>query len=90
MGPLAAADPSNASSIDFCSAVRLTGVSITTLHTRSPGEPPRTERTPLPRIRNSLPVWVSPGTLSETLPSRVGTSSSPPRVAVTKLIGTSQ
>jgi hypothetical protein len=33
----------------------------------------RTDFTPLPRMRNILPVWVPGGILSTTLPSRVGT-----------------
>ncbi|ELY20883.1 hypothetical protein HALTITAN_2389 [Vreelandella titanicae BH1] len=72
-----------------CSSLSFTGVSTTTLHSRSPGIPPRTGFTPLPRRRNSLPVWVSGGIFSFTRPSSVGTSSSPPSAASTKLIGTS-
>ena len=44
--------------------VRLTGVSTTTRQSRSPASPPRTGRTPLPRMRNILPVCVSGGILS--------------------------
>lgn len=62
----------------------------TTRHSKSPCAPPRTDFTPLPRIRNSLPVCVSLGTFSITRPSNVGTSISPPSAAIAKLIGTSQ
>ena len=45
---------------------------------------------PLPRMRNILPLWVPGGIFSITLPSRVGTSSSPPSAAVGNPMGTSQ
>src|SRR5690554_7638771 len=51
---------------------------------------PRTDFTPLPRNLNILPLCVSAGIFNFTRPSRVGTSSSPPNAASTKLIGTSQ
>ena len=50
----------------------------------------RTDLTPLPFRRKVLPVWVSGGTVSMTRPPRVGTSRSPPRAAVTKLMGMAQ
>src|SRR3569623_1076446 len=83
-------DASNSRSRVFCFSLRLTGVSTTTRHMRSPTSPPCTERTPLPRKRNNWPDWVSAAILSFPRPSRVGTSSSPPRAAVMKLMGTSQ
>ncbi len=52
--------------------------------------PPRTDCTPLPRMRNMRPVWVSGGTFRLTRPSSVGTSTSPPNAAMVKLTGTSQ
>src|SRR5208282_3858070 len=54
------------------------------------GAPPRTGWTPFSRTRNTRPDCVSPGILSTTSPSSVGTSTEPPRAAVVKLIGTSQ
>ena len=80
----------NSWSSSFWRLVRFTGVSTATRQSRSPTPPPRTDFTPLPRSRNTLPVCVSGGTLSITRPSSVGTSSSPPSAATTMVIGTSQ
>src|SRR5690625_3078000 len=48
------------------------GVSSTTRQSRSPVPPPRTGATPLPRMRNTRPVWVSAAILTRTRPSRAG------------------
>src|SRR5512141_602446 len=45
---------------------------------------------PLPRRRNTCPVWVSEGTLTLAEPSSVGISISPPSAACVKLMGISQ
>jgi len=71
-----------------CSLLKLIGVSTRTLHNKSPTGPPRTGFTPLPRKRNDFSVCVPAGIFSFTRPSSVGTSNSPPTVAVAKLIGT--
>jgi hypothetical protein len=81
---------SNWLSNSFCLCVRLTGVSTTTLHSKSPVAPPRTGGTPIPFRRNTLSDCVSAGTFNLTLPFSVGTSSSPPNAATIKLMGTSQ
>src|SRR5919204_35538 len=45
---------------------------------------------PLPRRRNTFPLWVPAGIFIFTLPSSVGTSMVAPSAACVKLIGTSQ
>ena len=45
---------------------------------------------PLPRNLKTAPVWVSAGIFILAEPSKVGTSISPPKAAVLKLIGISQ
>ena len=45
---------------------------------------------PLPRRRNCLPVWVPSGMSIAALPPSVGTSISPPKPALLKLMGTAQ
>ena len=63
---------SSFSSSSFCSLLRFTGVSTTTLQNRSPACTPRTLRTPLPRKRKTLSVCVPAGIFRLALPSRVG------------------
>src|SRR5690606_26978355 len=72
---------SNCSSSSRCSLVRLTGVSTTTLQYRSPGARLRTDRTPLSRSRNTLPLWVSAGIRISASPPRVGTRTAAPSAA---------
>ena len=83
-------DFSNSLIRSFCLLLNLTGVSTFTRHNRSPVAPPLTDLTPLPRIRNNLPVCVSVGIFSRSFPLSVGTSISPPSVAVPIEIGISQ
>ena len=57
---------------------------------KSPWLRPFTFVIPLPRNLNICPLCVPVGTLRRALPSRVGTSISPPRAAIENEIGTSQ
>src|SRR5690606_8384969 len=81
---------SNCSSSESCTAVRLTGVSTTTLQYRSPGARLRTDFTPLSRSRNTLPLWVSAGMRISASPPSVGTRTLSPSAAWEMRIGTSQ
>src|SRR5690606_25889117 len=90
LSPPALVDSSKRRSSSFCSSVRETGVSTTTRAYRSPWRRSRTVVTPLLRSRKTFPDCVPGGILSETCPSSVGRSTSPPRATVAKLTGTSQ
>src|SRR5262249_37087452 len=80
----------NSSSLRRCSAFRRDGTSTIRRANKSPWPRPLTFTIPLSRSLNICPLCVPAGTFRCALPSRVGTSISPPNVATGKEIGTSQ
>ena len=80
----------NSLSFSFWSEERLVGTSTWTRTMRSPLEELWRRGMPLPRRRKTVLLWVPGGILTVALPSRVGTTRSPPRAALVKLRGISQ
>ena len=89
--PPSLSDASKSRRSCFCLDDKFTGVSICTWRNRSPGSFVRRFATPLPlsRRRKVFPFCVPSGIVTWVLPSRVGTSTVPPRAAVTNEIGSS-
>jgi hypothetical protein len=69
-----------------CAGVRRTGTATSRVTSRSPVRP--LPGTPRPRTRRVRPLAVPGGTLSETVPSSVGTVSVVPSAASANVIGT--
>src|SRR6266487_948672 len=80
----------NSSSFRRCSTFRCDGTSTISRANRSPRPRPLTLAIPFPRSLNICPLCVPGGTFKCALPSSVGTSTSPPKAASEKGIGTSQ
>ena len=87
--PPSLSDASKSRRSCFCLDDKFTGVSICTWRNRSPGSFVRRFATPLSRRRKVFPFCVPSGIVTWVLPSRVGTSTVPPRAAVTNEIGSS-